>query len=183
VRKISKNFIIIFIVFELIFSLILPSISLAVIRENMNYDKALEEVQSVYGKSEQDAKDFILKSVMNKFDLSSEAAQKIIDARDEGLTFDIRDNLDGSSQILTAFLTDEAKAKYNVTTSNPLAGSSESNQTISENKSNKLYDIDDGGTSFIKDGVGRNINETINILLAINIRCSKCYNAKCNVIK
>lgn len=25
------------------------------------------------------------------------------------------------------------------------------------------YDIDDGGTSFIKDGVGRNINETINI--------------------
>lgn len=182
-RKISKNFIIIFIVFELIFSLILPSISLAVIRENMNYDKALEEVQSVYGKSEQDAKDFILKSVMNKFDLSSEDAQKIIDARDEGLTFDIRDNLDGSSQILTAFLTDEAKAKYNATTSNPLAGSSESNQTISENKSNKLYDIDDGGTSFIKDGVGRNINETINILLAINIRCSKCYNAKCNVIK
>ena len=84
-RKISKNFIIIFIVCELIFSLILPSISLAVIRENMNYDKALEEVQSVYGKSEQDAKDFILKSVMNKFDLSSEAAQKIIDARDEGL--------------------------------------------------------------------------------------------------
>lgn len=146
----------------------------------MNYDKALEEVQSVYGKSEQDAKDFILKSVMNKFDLSSEAAQKIIDARDEGLTFDIRDNLDGSSQILTAFLTDEAKAKYNVTTSNPLAGSSESNQTISENKSNKLYDIDDGGTSF---SVGRNINETINIFLAINIRCSKCYNAKCNVIK
>ena len=45
------------------------------------------------------------------------------------------------------------------------------------------YDIDDGGTSFIKDGVGRNINETINIFLAINIRCSKCYNAKCNVIK
>ena len=161
-------------------SLILPSISLAVIRENMNYDKALEEVQSVYGKSEQDAKDFILKSVMNKFDLSSEAAQKIIDARDEGLTFDIRDDLDGSSQILTAFLTDEAKAKYNATTSNPLAGSSESNQTISENKSNKLYDIDDGGTSF---SVGRNINETINIFLAINIRCSKCYNAKCNVIK
>lgn len=180
-RKISKNFIIIFIVFELIFSLILPSISLAVIRENMNYDKALEEVQSVYGKSEQDAKDFILKSVMNKFDLSSEAAQKIIDARDEGLTFNIRDDIDGSSQILTAFLTDEAKAKYNATTSNPLAGSSESNQTISENKSNKLYDIDDG--SFIKDGVGRNINETINIFLAINIRCSKCYNAKCNVIK
>lgn len=149
----------------------------------MNYDKALEEVQSVYGKSEQDAKDFILKSVMNKFDLSSEAAQKIIDARDEGLTFNIRDDIDGSSQILTAFLTDEAKAKYNATTSNPLAGSSESNQTISENKSNKLYDIDDGGTSFIKDGVGRNINETINIFLAINIRCSKCYNAKCNVIK
>lgn len=146
----------------------------------MNYDKALEEVQSVYGKSEQDAKDFILKSVMNKFDLSSEAAQKIIDARDEGLTFNIRDDLDGSSQILTAFLTDEAKAKYNATTSNPLAGSSESNQTISENKSNKLYDIDDGGTSF---SVGRNINETINIFLAINIRCSKCYNAKCNVIK
>ena len=146
----------------------------------MNYDKALEEVQSVYGKSEQDAKDFILKSVMNKFDLSSEAAQKIIDARDEGLTFDIRDDLDGSSQILTAFLTDEAKAKYNATTSNPLAGSSESNQTISENKSNKLYDIDDGGTSF---SVGRNINETINIFLAINIRCSKCYNAKRNVIK
>lgn len=146
----------------------------------MNYDKALEEVQSVYGKSEQDAKDFILKSVMNKFDLSSEAAQKIIDARDEGLTFNIRDDLDGSSQILTAFLTDEAKAKYNATTSNPLAGSSESNQTISENKSNKLYDIDDGGTSF---SVGRNINETINIFLAINIRCSKCYNAKRNVIK
>ena len=42
------------------------------------------------------------------------------------------------------------------------------------------YDIDDGGTSF---SVGRNINETINILLAINIRFSKCYNAKCNVIK
>ena len=110
-------------------------------------------------------------------------AQKIIDARDEGLTFDIRDDLDGSSQILTAFLTDEAKAKYNATTSNPLAGSSESNQTISENKSNKLYDIDDGGPSWIKNAVGRNINETINIFLAINIRCSKCYNAKCNVIK
>ena len=44
-RKISKNFIIIFIVFELIFSLILPSISLAVIRENMNYDKALEIIK------------------------------------------------------------------------------------------------------------------------------------------
>ena len=45
------------------------------------------------------------------------------------------------------------------------------------------YDIDDGGPSWIKNAVGRNINETINILLAINIRCSKCYNAKCNVIK
>ena len=182
-RKIGKNFIIIFIVFELVFSLILPSTSLAVIRENMNYDKALEEVQSVYEKSEQDAKDFILKSVMNKFNLSSEVAQKIIDARDEGLTFNITDELDGSGQILTAFLTDEAKAKYNATTSNPLAGVSESNQTISENKSNKLYDIDDGGTSLIKDGVGRNFDETINLFLAINIRCSKCYNAKCNVIK
>ena len=45
------------------------------------------------------------------------------------------------------------------------------------------YDIDDGGPSWIKNAVGRNINETINILLAINIRFSKCYNAKCNVIK
>ena len=65
--------------------------------------------------------------------------------------------------------------------------SNEAGKDLNDTKTDKVQkdvqDKHDGGPSWIKNAVGRNINETINILLAINIRFSKCYNAKCNVIK